>query len=83
MPQSRPNQKQSETLFDHAQDHRTVAGTLLQQASDISSVGVARDTGFQATRSVRLKREAEDALPEAETGGGAKRIKQEDLKQED
>ncbi|KAF6235254.1 hypothetical protein HO173_006448 [Letharia columbiana] len=44
---------------------------------------MARDTGFPFSTSARLKREAEDGSPEAESGGDNKRIKQEVLKQEE
>lgn len=75
--------EQSKIMFDRAQKDRTTRATLSQQANDFRSVAMARDTGFQPDLSVRLKREAENALPETESGGDTKRIKQEDLKRED
>lgn len=72
-----------EAMFDRTQDGYSIPRTLLRQADESRAVRLGRDTGLQSNTSVRPKREAEDVLPEAESGGDIKRIKQEDLKQEE
>lgn len=74
--------EQSEIVFDRTQDSHTITGTRLQQTEDFGIVTRAGDTSFQPNTSIELKREAEDALHEGESGRDAKRIKK-DLKQED
>lgn len=73
--------EQSEPMFHTTQEGHTTAGTRLQQTEDLRIVARAGDS-FQPSISIDLKREAEDALPEGESVRDAKRIKQEDLKQE-
>ena len=72
---------QPESVFGRTQDGYPIPETLLQRNDDYRIVAMARDTGFQPNIFVKLKREAEDALPEGESHRDAKRIKQEDLKQ--
>ena len=72
-----------ETTFDRTREVCSTPGILLRQTDEFGVVRLRSDTGLQSTNFVRPKREAEDALPEAESGGDMKRIKQEDLKQEE
>lgn len=74
---------QTENMPDRTQNDYPTSEPLLQQPDDFRIVGTARDTELRSNALVRPKREAGDALPEAESGGETKRIKQEDLKQEE
>lgn len=71
-----------ETMFDRTQDGHAFPRTLLQQIDSSRIVGMARETGLPYNISVKPKREAKDDLPGVDSGGDSKRIKQEDLKQE-
>lgn len=72
-----------ETTFDRTREIYSTPGTLPHQTEIFGNVRLRGDTGLQSINLVRPKREAEDALPKAESGGEIKRIKQEDLKQEE
>ena len=74
---------QLESVFGRTQRGYSIPETLHQRNDDYRIVAIAREIGFQPDISVELKREAEDAMPEGESDGDAKRIKQEDLEQED
>ena len=68
---------QPEFMLDRTQD-----GTQRRRTDDFRILGVARDTDLRPNATIGQKREAEDALPKAESDESTKRRKQEDLEQE-
>lgn len=72
-----------EGIIDQTLDGHSIPRMPLQRTDDFGAVRMATYISPGSQTSIVLKREAEDGLPEDESREDSKRIKQENLKQEE